>query len=191
MVGVYGLIFEFMSPGMVAPGVVGTICLLLGLYALNMLPINYAGLALMLVGITLLTIEAFNPTVVLGLGGIVAFVLGAVMLVRVETPGFRVSWSVIGTVVAMFAGLILVILGSLQRARKGPVRVGAQAMPGLSAEVLDWSENEGHVFAQGERWQARGAETFKPGDVVEVANITDLTLVVRRPPALTGEGGAS
>ena len=191
MVGVYGLIFEFMSPGMVAPGVVGTICLLLGLYALNLLPINYAGLAFMLVGITLLTIEAFNPTVVLGLGGIIAFVLGAVMLVRVETPSFRLSWSVIGTVVAMFAGLILVVLGSLQRARKGPVRVGAQAMPGLSAEVLDWSENEGHVFTQGERWQARGAETFKPGDVVEVANITDLTLVVRRPPALTGEGGAS
>ena len=191
MVGVYGLIFEFMSPGMVAPGVVGTICLLLGLYALNLLPINYAGLAFMLVGITLLTIEAFNPTVVLGLGGIIAFVLGAVMLVRVEAPGFRLSWPVIGTVVAMFAGLILVVLGSLQRARKGPVRVGAQAMPGLSAEVLDWSENEGHVFTQGERWQARGAETFKPGDVVEVANITDLTLVVRRPPALTGEGGAS
>ena len=71
------------------------------------------------------------------------------------------------------------------------MRVGAQAMPGLSAEVLDWSENEGHVFAQGERWQARGAETFKPGDVVEVANIRDLTLIVRRPPALTGEGGAS
>jgi membrane-bound serine protease (ClpP class) len=191
MVGVYGLIFEFMSPGMVAPGVVGTICLLLGLYALNMLPINYAGLALMLVGITLLTIEAFNPTVVLGLGGIIAFVLGAVMLVRVETPGFRVSWSVIGTVVAMFASLILVVLGSLQRARNGPVRVGAQAMRGLSAEVLDWSEKEGHVFAQGERWQARAGETFKPGDVVEVANIIDLTLVVRRLPALTGEGGAS
>ena len=190
MVGVYGLIFEFMSPGMVAPGVIGTICLLLALYALNLLPINYAGLALMLVGITLLTIEAFNPTVVLGLGGIIAFVLGAVMLIRVEAPGFAVSWPVIGTVVAMFAGLILVVLSSLRRARKSPVRVGAQAMSGLSAEVLDWSENEGHVFAQGERWQARGVETFKPGDVVEVANITDLTLVVRRPPALTGEGGA-
>src|SRR5262249_19713109 len=106
-------------------------------------------------------------------------------------PGFRVSWPVIGTVVAMFAGLILVVLSSLRRARKGPVRVGAQAMCGLSAEVLDWSENEGHVFAQGERWQARGAETFKPGEVVEVANIIDLTLVVRRPPALAGEGGAS
>ena len=116
-------------------------------------------------------------------GGIIAFVLGAVILVRGETPGFRVSWSVIGTVVAMAADRILVVLGSLRRARKGPVRVGAQAMPGLSAEVLDWSENEGHVFAQGERWQARGAETFKPGDVVEVANITDsVTGTIRRRP---------
>jgi membrane-bound serine protease (ClpP class) len=92
MVGTYGLIFEFVSPGAVAPGIVGTICLLLGLYALNLLPINYAGLALMLVGITLLTIETFNPTVVLGLGGLIAFVLGAVMLLRVEAPGYRLSW---------------------------------------------------------------------------------------------------
>jgi membrane-bound serine protease (ClpP class) len=190
MVGIYGLIFEFMSPGMVAPGVVGTICLLLGLYALNMLPTNYAGLGLMLVGITLLTIEAFNPTVVLGLGGIIAFVLGAMMLFNVEAPGFRLSWSVIGITAALFAGLVLVVLGSLRRARKAPARVGAQAMHGLSAQVLDWSEKEGHVFAQGERWRARGAETFKPGEVVEVANIKDLTLVVRRRPALTGEGGA-
>ena len=192
LTGVYGLIFEFTSPGAVAPGVVGTICLLLGLYALNLLPINYAGLALILIGIALLTIEAFNPTVVLGLGGIIAFVLGAVMLFKVEAPGYRLSWSVIGIAAAMFIGLILVVLGSLRRARRSPARVGAQAMRGLSAEVLDWSESEGHVFTQGERWQARGAETFKPGEMVEVANIINLTLVVRRRPELTaGEGGAS
>ncbi|WP_027577923.1 nodulation protein NfeD [Bradyrhizobium sp. Ai1a-2] len=191
MVGIYGLIFEFMSPGAVAPGVVGTICLLVGLYALNLLPINYAGLALMLVGIALLTFEAFNPTVVIGLGGVIAFVLGAVMLFRVEAPGYRLSWPLIAIVVAMFIGLVLIVLGSLRRARRGPVRVGAQAMRGLSAQVLDWSENEGHVFAHGERWQARGAETFKPGDMVEVANIVDLTLMVRRAPAPTGEGGKS
>ena len=191
MVGVYGLIFEFASPGMIAPGVVGTICLLLALYAFNLLPVNYAGLGLMLVGMTLLTIEAFNPTFVLGVGGVIAFVLGAVMLFRGEAPGFRLSWWVISIVVAVFVGLVLVVLSSLLRARKGPVRVGAQAMRGLSAEVLDWSGSEGHVFTHGERWQARGAETFKPGDVVEVANIADLTLVVRRRPALAGEGGSS
>jgi len=72
------------------------------------------------------------------------------------------------------------------------MRLGAQAMRGLTAEILDWSESEGHVFTQGERWQARGTEAFKPGEVVEVANITDLTLVVRRRPALTTrEGGTS
>jgi membrane-bound serine protease (ClpP class) len=176
MIGIYGLIFEFMSPGAVAPGVVGTICLLLGLYSLNLLPINYAGL--MLVGIALLAIEAFNPTVVIGLGGVIAFV-------------YRLSWSVIAIVAATFIGFVLVVLGALRRARSGPVRVGAQAMRGLSAEILDWSENEGHVFAHGERWQARGTETFKPGEVVEVANIVDLTLVVRRAPAPTGKGGTS
>ena len=191
LVGIYGLIFELSSPGAVAPGVVGTICLLLGLYALNMLPINYAGLGLILLGITLLVIEAFNPTVVLGLGGIIAFVLGAVMLFEIEAPGFRLSWPVIGITAAMFIGLILVVLGSLRRARKGPMRLGAQAMRGLTAEILDWSESEGHVFTQGERWQARGTEAFKPGEVVEVANIVDLTLVVRRRPVLTvAEGGS-
>ncbi|MGY8684148.1 nodulation protein NfeD [Bradyrhizobium sp. UFLA05-153] len=191
MVGIYGLIFEFMSPGAVAPGVVGAICLLLGLYALNLLPINYAGFALMLIGIALLAIEAFNPTIVIGLGGVIAFVLGALMLIRVEAPGYRLSWWVIGITAAIIIGFILVVLGSLRRARKGPARVGAQAMRGLPAEVLDWNENEGHVFAHGERWQARSAEMFKPGEVVEVANIVDLTLVVRRVPAAAGEGGTA
>lgn len=189
MVGIYGLIFEFVSPGAVAPGVVGTICLLLGFYALNLLPINYAGLGLMLVGITLLAIEAFNPTVVIGLGGVIAFVLGALMLVRVEAPGYRLSWSAIAVVAAMFTGFILVVLGALRRARSSPAWVGAQAMRGLSAEVLDWNETEGHVFTHGERWRARGAETFGPGETVEVANIVDLTLVVRRPNSARGEGG--
>jgi membrane-bound serine protease (ClpP class) len=183
MVGTYGLIFEFMSPGAVAPGVVGTICLLVGLYALNLLPINYAGLALVLVGIALLAIEAFNPTVVIGLGG--------VMLFRVEAPGYRLSWSVIAMVAAMFTGFVLVVLGSIRRARSGPARVGAQAMRGLPAQVLDWNENEGHVFAHGERWQARSVEAFKPGEVVEVSNIVDLTLVVRRAPAVASEGDTS
>jgi len=189
MVGIYGLIFEFMSPGAVAPGVVGAICLLIGLYALNLLPINYAGLALMLVGLVLLTIEAFNPTVVIGLGGIIAFVLGALMLFRGEAPGYHLSWWVIGITAAVFAGFALVVLGSLRRVGRAPALVGAQAMRGLPAEVLDWNGNEGHVFAHGERWQARGAETFKPGETVEVANIIDLTLLIRRAP--TGEGGTS
>jgi membrane-bound serine protease (ClpP class) len=190
MVGIYGLIFEFSTPGAIAPGVVGTICLLLGLYALNMLPINYAGLALMLLGITFLVVETFNPTVVLGLGGVVAFLLGAAMLFRIEAPGYRLSWTVIIIAAAMIFSLTVLVLGSLWRARSNPPRVGVQAMRGLPAEVLDWSGSEGHVFTNGERWQAHGAEVLAPGETVEVAGIKDLTLVVRRRSARTvSEGG--
>jgi membrane-bound serine protease (ClpP class) len=170
--------------------VVGTICLLLGLYALNMLPINYAGLALMLLGIAFLVVETFNPTVVLGLGGVAAFLLGAAMLFKIEAPGYRLSWTVVIIAMAMIVSLTVVVLGSLWRARRNPARVGGQAMRGLPAEVLDWSGSEGHVFTHGERWQAHGAEVLAPGEMVEVAGIKDLTLVVRRRSARTvSEGG--
>jgi len=191
MVGIYGLIFEFMSPGAVAPGVVGTICLLIGLYALNLLPINYAGLALALIGIVLLTIEAFNPTVVIGLGGIIAFLLGALMLFRDEAPGYHLSWWVIGITSAVFIGFILIVLGSLRRIRNAPAQVGAQAMRGLRAEVLDWNGSEGHVFTHGERWRARSVETFKPGEMAEVASVVGLTVLIQHAPARTGERGTS
>jgi membrane-bound serine protease (ClpP class) len=190
MVGIYGLIFELSTPGAIAPGVIGTICLLLGLYALNMLPINYAGLALMLLGIAFLVVETFNPTVVLGLGGVAAFLLGAAMLFRIEAPGYRLSWTVIIIAAAMIFSLTVLVLGSLWRARRNPARVGVQAMRGLPAEVLDWSGSEGHVFTHGERWQAHGTEVLAPGETVEVADIKDLTLVVRRrSPRTVSEGG--
>ncbi|MEH2509991.1 membrane-bound serine protease (ClpP class) [Nitrobacteraceae bacterium AZCC 1564] len=190
IVGIYGLIFEFSTPGAIAPGVIGAICLLLGLFALNMLPINYTGLALIVLGIAFLIVETFNPTVVLGLGGVAAFVLGAAMLFKIEAPGYRLSWIVVVIAAAMIFSLTVVVLGSLWRARRNPARVGGQAMRGLTAEVLDWSGSEGHVFAQGERWQAHGAEALAPGETVEVAGIKDLTLVVRRRSARTvSEGG--
>ncbi|MBZ9871852.1 nodulation protein NfeD [Mesorhizobium sp. BR1-1-9] len=180
LAGVYGLVFEFTSPGAVAPGVIGTICLLLGLYALNLLPISYAGLALMLLGIAFLVIEAFNPTVVLGLGGVAAFLLGAAMLLKVEGPGFEMSWALIGTAAALTLGLALLAGSYLWRARKSLPRVGAQAMRGAPARILDWSGSEGHVLAQGERWRANADEPLAPGDSVEVADVRDLVLTVRR-----------
>jgi membrane-bound serine protease (ClpP class) len=180
LVGIYGLIFEFSSPGAIAPGVVGTICLLLGLFALNMLPINYAGLALMLLGVAFLIVETFNPTVVLGIGGVASFLLGAAMLFKIEAPGYRLSWTVVIVAAVMIFSLSVIVLGSLWRARRGPARVGAQAMRGLPAEVLDWSGGEGHVFTHGERWLAHSTEALVPGETVEVAGIKDLTLLVRR-----------
>ncbi|MCA0015896.1 nodulation protein NfeD [Mesorhizobium sp. B292B1B] len=180
LAGVYGLVFEFTSPGAVAPGVIGTICLLLGLYALNLLPISYAGLALMLLGIAFLVIEAFNPTVVLGLGGVAAFLLGAAMLLKVEGPGFEMSWALIGAAAALTLGLALLAGSYLWTARRSLPRVGAQAMHGQPARILDWSGGEGHVLAQGERWRAKADEPLAPGDSVEVADVRDLVLTVRR-----------
>ncbi|ESZ19717.1 MULTISPECIES: NfeD family protein [Mesorhizobium] len=180
LIGVYGLVFEFTSPGAVAPGVIGTICLLLGLYALNLLPISYAGLALMLLGIIFLVVEVFNPTVVLGLGGVAAFLLGAAMLLRIEGPGFEMSWAVIGTAAILTLGLALLTGSYLWAARKNVPRVGAQAMQGLPAKVLDWQGSEGHVLARGERWRAKADEPIAVGDSVEVADVRGLVLTIRR-----------
>ncbi|MER9486053.1 nodulation protein NfeD [Mesorhizobium sp. M0563] len=180
LVGVYGLVFEFTSPGAVAPGVIGTICLLLGLYALNLLPISYAGLALMLLGIIFLVVEALNPTVVLGLGGVAAFLLGAAMLLKIEGPGFEMSWAVIATAAVLTLGLALLTGSYLWAARKNVPRVGAQAMQGLPAEILDWQGSEGHVLARGERWRAKADEPLAAGDSVEVADVRGLVLTIRR-----------
>ncbi|AEH87708.1 NfeD family protein [Mesorhizobium opportunistum] len=188
LVGVYGIVFEFTSPGAVAPGVVGTICLVLGLYALDLLPINYTGLALMLLGITFLVIEAFNPTVVLGLSGVAAFVFGAAMLMRVEGPGFAMSWAVIGPAAALTLGLALLTGTYVRAVRRNPPRVGGEAMRGVPAEILDWQGGEGHVLALGERWRAKADEPIEAGDSVEVTDISDLVLTVRRRDA--GGNGA-
>lgn len=187
IVGIYGIIFEFMSPGMVAPGVIGTISLLLGLYALNLLPIDYTGLALMLLGIGFLIVEAFNPTVALGVGGLAAFLLGAAMLFKIEAPGYQLSWTIIGIAAALMAGLILLTGRYLWSARNSPARVGAQSMRGGSAEILDWSERSGHVLAQGERWRAQSDEPLGIGDEVEIADVKDLILTVRRRRTSQGE----
>ncbi|MFC3324322.1 NfeD family protein [Mesorhizobium cantuariense] len=188
LIGVYGIIFEFTSPGAVAPGVIGTICLVLGLYALNLLPINYAGLALMLLGIAFLVIEAFNPTVVLGLSGVAAFLLGSTMLLETQGPGFEVSWAVTGAAATVTLGLALLTGTYLWAARRSLPRVGGEAMRGLPAEILDWQGGEGHVLAQGERWRAKADEPVAPGDSVEVTDIRDLVLTVRRRDA--GRNGA-
>ncbi|TIN23850.1 MAG: nodulation protein NfeD [Mesorhizobium sp.] len=188
LIGVYGIIFEFTSPGAVAPGVIGTICLVLGLYALNLLPINYAGLALMLLGIAFLVIEAFNPTVVLGLSGVAAFLLGSAILLKTQGPGFEVSWAVTAAAAAVTLGLALLTGTYLWAARRSLPRVGGEAMRGLPAEILDWQGGEGHVLAQGERWRAKADGPVAPGDSVEVTDIRDLVLTVRRRDA--GRNGA-
>jgi len=189
LVGFYGIVFEVTSPGAVAPGVIGAICLVLALYALDLLPINYTGLALMLLGVAFLIVEAFNPTVVLGLGGAAAFLLGAAMLLKIEGPGFAISWAIIGPAAALTLGLALLAGSYLWAARRNPPRIGGEAMRGLPVEILDWQGGEGHVLALGERWRAKADEPIAPGDRAEVTGVIDLVLTVRRRGA--GNDGAA
>jgi len=184
MIGVYGLIFEFATPGSIGPGVVGAICLVLGLYALNQLPFNYAGLALVLIGIVCMVAEAFTPTFgMLGFGGLVAFVLGAAFLIDTDIPAFQLSWTVIaGT--ALASGLILIVLlGYVVRTLSRPVSGGVGGVVGNVAKVLDWSGSTGHVWVHGERWEARSNEPLNVDQHVRVLRIDGLTLVVS--PALS------
>ncbi|WP_192256104.1 NfeD family protein [Mesorhizobium silamurunense] len=189
LIGFYGIVFEVTSPGAVAPGVIGAVCLVLALYALDLLPINYTGLALMLLGVAFLIVEAFNPTVVLGVGGAAAFLLGAAMLLKIEGPGFAISWAIIGPAAALTLGLALFAGSYLWAARRNPPRIGGEAMRGLPVEILDWQGGEGHVLALGERWRAKADEPIAPGDRAEVTSVSDLVLTVRRRGA--GNNGAA
>ncbi|WP_214652627.1 NfeD family protein [Ruegeria lacuscaerulensis] len=179
MLGVYGLIFEFWNPGAIVPGVVGAICLTLGLYALNQLPLDYAGLALIGLGIAFMVAEAFSPSFgVLGLGGIVAFSLGAAMLVDTDVEAYRVSWWLIGVMALLSASILAVLLGyTIHTYRRTPVS-GSDRMMGAQARVMDWSGGAGFVWVEGERWQAHGTTGLQPGQEVRVLEIEGLTLRV-------------
>jgi membrane-bound serine protease (ClpP class) len=181
MIGVYGLIFEFINPGTIGPGVIGFICLVLGLYALNQLPLNYAGLALLLVGIAFMVAEAFTPTFgVLGLGGVAAFVIGAAMLVDTDVPAYQISWWTIGGVAAASAGVLIFLVGYLWKVYRRPETADGGRVVGAEGRVLDWSNGEGHVWAAGERWRARGESSLDEGASVHIRDMDGLTLVVAR-----------
>jgi membrane-bound serine protease (ClpP class) len=181
MIGTYGLIFEFMNPGAFLPGTLGAICLLLALYAFAALPVNYAGLALILLGIGMLVAEAFLFSHgVLGTGGVVAFALGAAMLIDTDAPDFRISWSVIGGVSAASAAFILLVVRIALGARKRQQVSGAEGMIGASGIVQDWSGGQGHVFVHGERWSAGGDRQLRKGQPVRVTGLSGLTVNVER-----------
>lgn len=187
MIGIYGLIFELYSPGLIAPGVIGGICLLLGLYALHLLPVDFTGVALLLLGIVMMVAEVFVPGFgVLAIGGLVAFVLGSVMLFQGDVPGFSVAWPVIGSVALVLGSCVLAAALLALRARKRPVVAGREQMIGAEGRVLDWREATGRVWISGEIWQARGQATLAPGMSVRVRALDGLTLEVE-PETGSGE----
>lgn len=183
LIGMYGLIFELANPGHIVPGVVGAISLLLGMYALEQLPLDYAGLALLLLGIAFMVAEAFTPAFgVFGVGGIVAFIAGAAMLVDSDVPEFQLSWSVIITSAALSAGFLTLLIGYMWRVHGLRVRTGAEQMLGSKVVVVEWAGVEGAVWIQGERWNARGDRAYAIGDELVVRKIDGLTLVVAAQP---------
>jgi membrane-bound serine protease (ClpP class) len=183
LVGVYGLFFEFANPGTIGPGVAGAICLFMGGYALNLLPINYAGLGLLILALALMAAEALTPSFgVLGTGGIIAFVLSATLLFDSGIPGFSISWPVIVATAALSGALLIFVLGYVWRAHRRPVITGDDSWIGKAAEVLEWNGRSGYVRCGGERWKANGTENLARGERVEVLGRNDLVLEVRKKP---------
>ncbi|MEE8444911.1 MAG: nodulation protein NfeD [Alphaproteobacteria bacterium] len=183
LLGFYGLLYEFISPGAVVPGVVGGICMILALYALHVLPVNYAGLGLIVLGIALMTGEAFVPGFgVLGIGGVVAFAIGSVMLFETEVEGFELSLVLVAVVSALSAAFFALLLGMAVKARRRPVVSGQESMIGGLGQVIDWRGEAGHVRAQGEIWKAAGADKLKSGQRVRIARLKGLTLIVEPTP---------
>ena len=179
MVGLYGLIFEFINPGSIYPGTIGAICLLIGLYAFAALPVNYAGLGLMALGFGLMVAEHFTPSLgILGIGGVVAFMLGATILIDTDLPEFRVSWPLMGGLAMISLGFVLLVGRLAYSSFRTRVVSGAEQMIGIIGEVQDWNGTQGHVLAHGERWNARGSGPLQQGGRVRVVGIDGLTLDV-------------
>ena len=181
MVGIYGLILEFSNPGLGAGGIVGAICLLLALYALQLLPISYSALGLMLLGLGLMVAEAFSPSFgILGLGGIVAFIVGSIMLMDTDVPGFQIALPLILSVAAVSAGLLIMVVGMLLKTRRRAVVSGADTMVGQSVAVVAVHHGKAMVRVQGEMWQALCDQPLAVGDRVTVQRVSGLQLEVTK-----------
>lgn len=179
LIGVYGLIFEFINPGALIPGIIGAICLLLGLYALALLPINYAGIGLIMLGIGLMVAEAFAPSFgALGIGGAAAFVIGAAIVIDTEAPEYQISWTLIGTMAVTSLVLAAVVTRLAISSYRRQVATGIEQMSGVLGEVTDWHGGRGHVIAHGERWKALSEAPLSPGQPVRVTGVEGLVLRV-------------
>ena len=178
-VGFYGLVFEVMNPGMVLPGVVGAIAILIGMYALQLLPTNYAGLALVLLGLSFIVAEAFVPAYgSLGIGGVIAFVVGALMLIETDVPGFGVPWSLIAALAVTSLLFLLGIATAAMKARRRPVVTGREQMIGSHGVVVDNADGEDWVRVHSELWRVRSPHPLASGQTVRVTAKEGLVLTV-------------
>jgi membrane-bound serine protease (ClpP class) len=180
LLGIYGIVFELYSPGLVGPGLFGAICLLLAFYAFQVLPVDTTGLALLLLGLGLFAAELFVPSFgALGVAGLVAFVAGSVMLFDADVPGFRVAWQLVATIAALAGLTLLAGVFLVARSRRRAVVTGGEQLLRERGEVTAWDGGRGWVRVHGERWEARGPTDLKPGDAVKVRARRGLVLEVK------------
>jgi membrane-bound serine protease (ClpP class) len=183
LIGIYGLMYEGWNPGAIVPGVVGVICLLLAAYALQVLPVNYAGLALILVGLALMTAEAFAPSFgALGLGGVAAFIFGAIMMFDSGVPGFGISPAFVTGLAVVAALLIIWMVTYVLRLRKRGAVSGRASIIGGHGIAMDDFTGKGKVWLEGEAWSAHSTVPIKKDQAIVVLSLDGLTLEVKPAP---------
>ncbi|MGB7934460.1 MAG: nodulation protein NfeD [Gammaproteobacteria bacterium] len=179
LIGIYGLFFEFANPGYVLPGVAGAISLVLALYAFQILPVNYAGLALLSLGLMFMLAEAFVPSFgALGIGGVIGFVIGSIILFDQGETGYAVSLPLILALALLSAGFFLFVVGAAIKARQRPVVSGREELLQARGEVLDDFAGSGRIRVHGEVWQAVTKVPLRRGEKVRVRSVEGLVLGV-------------
>lgn len=181
LVGIYGLIIEFYNPGIGLPGVVGAVCLLLAMYAFQVLPVSYAGLGLIILGIGLMTAEAFAPSFgILGLGGIVAFVVGSIMLMDTDLPGYQIAMPMILAFTVFSVALLVGALGLILKSRRKAVVTGLDHLLGAEATVEAVADDIARVRMDGELWEVSCNASLAPQDTVIIDSIDGVILQVSK-----------
>jgi len=179
LIGVYGLMYEGWNPGAIVPGVVGVICLLLAAYALQVLPVNYAGLALIFLGIALMVAEAYAPSFgALGIGGIAAFIFGTIMMFDSGIPGFGISLTFVFGLALVFALLIIWMLSYLVKLRRRGAVSGKESIVGGIATAMEDFSGDGMIWLEGESWHARSKVPILKNQEVVVRAMDGLVLDV-------------
>jgi len=179
LVGIYGIIYEFANPGAILPGTAGAVSLLLALYAFNVLPINYAGVALILLGVALMVAEAFIPSFgAMGVGGIISFIFGSLILIDTEQPGYGLSLTLIIAVALFSAFLMMFVVGLALRSHRRPVVSGKEELLGLTGVALEDFSGHGAVRVHGEIWSAFTDTPLHKGQPARVVGRDGLVLQV-------------
>lgn len=180
-IGLYGLIYECVMPGGLLPGITGAICLLLWMFAINGMPVNYFGILLMILGIGSMTAEAFfNSRGAFALAGVIGFATGSKIFINVSPTVHGVSPWLIGSMTLISLGVLSIGLKAVLRTRKRAVSTGVEALRGATGEVVSWDHMKGEVQAAGSTWKARSTTDYilKKGDKVKINDIDGICLII-------------